>query len=347
MPYNHGMAHITLVLPFALPAPEFVPDLVRALQAPALAALMSRTSMREFAPVDERVRALPHEQWLAHALGLAPQGKPAFATAAMRGFGLEPGAGTWFIINPSHIQIARSHLMMADLRHLALSGEDGRALFDAARPLFEEAGHALEYGDAQTWFMRADDWDGLDTATPDAAVGMDLTDWMPTGARAIAYRKLQNEVQMLWYTHPVNAEREARGLAPVNAFWLWGAAQAQADRGARTLVAFETPGWLTALASRRPASLAELAAGIDNDALLVCGNLAASAIAADWAIWLDQMQRLETELFAPLRTALLQGRIKKLNLVLSHRDAHAEFTTTAMAQRKFWRRATLDHLKQI
>ena len=41
---QYGMTEITLVLPFALPPPELAPDLVRALQAPSLAALLSRTS---------------------------------------------------------------------------------------------------------------------------------------------------------------------------------------------------------------------------------------------------------------------------------------------------------------
>jgi hypothetical protein len=31
-------------------------------------------------------------------------------------------------------------------------------------------------------------------------------------------------------------------------------------------------------------------------------------------------------------------------LVLTNRSAHAEFTTTALAQRKFWRRPTLERL---
>ena len=105
MPYNHGMAHITLVLPFALPIPEFAPDLVRALapNAPALGALLSRTSRYARVAVDDTVRALPHEQWLAKALGLADERRPALAAAAMRGRGIEPGAGTWFIVNPAHI----------------------------------------------------------------------------------------------------------------------------------------------------------------------------------------------------------------------------------------------------
>lgn len=347
MPYNHAMAHITLVLPFALPAPEFAPDLTRALDTPALASLLSRTASHAVHPADQAARALPHELWLARSLGLLANEQPAFATAAMRGYGLEPGEGTWFVINPSHIEIARSHLMMADLRCLALSDADGRALFDSARPYFEEAGHDLRYGDARTWFMRADEWTGMDTATPDAAVGMSLTDWMPVGPRAIAYRKLQNEVQILWHTHPVNAARESRGLPPVNAFWLWGAAQAfnQPKPGsATTLATFETPSWLSALATRKQAELGEFAAGVTGDTLLVCGNAAEAAIAADWSGWLHQMQRLETELFAPLLAALRQGRVKQVRLVLSHRHAHAEFTTTALAQRKFWRRPTLERL---
>ena len=338
------MPKITLVLPYALPLPEFAPDLVRALNTPALAALLTRTSRHARVPVSEDVRALPHEQWLARALGAGQDGKPAFAGAAMRGFGLDPAEGTWFIVNPAHIQIARSHLMMADLRHLSLAEEDSRALFDAARPLCEEAGHPLLYGDAQTWFLRADDWAALDTATPDTAVGMDLIDFMPKGERAIAYRRLQNEVQMLWHAHPVNAAREARRLPAVNAFWLWGAGQPPAAGTPRQLVTHAAPGWLAALGTRKLAALDVLGGALQDDSLLVAGSLAEAAIAADWGSWVMAMQQLEEELFAPLLAAVKQGRVRELRLVLSSREGLLESTTTGMAQRTFWRRPTLERL---
>jgi hypothetical protein len=360
------MAHLTLVLPYALPAPEFAPDLTRALESPALAALLSRTSSHRRVPAHPAARVLPHELWLARSLGLLTDEHPGFAAAAMRGFGLQPDAGTWFIINPAHIEIARSHLSMADPRHLGLSEEDSRALFEAARPSFDEAGHALLYGDAATWFMRADDWAGMDTASPDSALGMNLTDWMPTGPRAPAYRKLQNEVQMVWFTHPANAARVARGLPPVNAFWPWSRtevppmttadsktvvpAQAgtqfpkQEPGNLQSIASFETPGWLSALAPRKVSTLSEITTNLRENTLLICGNVSAPAIAADWSGWLHQMQRLEADLFAPALAAVKRGDIKQLRLVLSHRGAHAEFTTTAMAQRKFWRQPTLDRL---
>jgi len=344
--YNHGMSQITLVLPFALPVPEFAPDLVRALQAPALAALLSRTSGHARVPANDAIRALPHEQWLAKALGIDGAGRPAFAAAAMRACGVEAQDGTWFIVHPIHIEIARTHLMMGDLRHLGLSEPDSRALFETALPYFEEAGHALVYGDAHTWFMRADDWAGLDTSTPEAALGMDLTDWMPAGSKAAAFRRLQNEVQILWHTHPVNAAREARRLPPVNAFWSWGAADAALlpAASAPQLMAFEAAGAVALLAAAQPAGLPDFTSALKGETILWCGGAAPHAVGADWGGWVAQVQQLEAALFAPILDALMKGRVREVKLVLSHRDAHAEFTTTALAQRKFWRRPTLDRL---
>jgi hypothetical protein len=363
------MAHISLVLPFALPVPEFASDLVRALEAPALAALLSRASNASFHPLEASARALPHELWIARALGLAHGTAPGIAASAMRGYGLDPLDGTWFIVNPAHIQISHSHLMLGDTRQLGLDAADSRALFETARACCEEAGHALLYGAPDTWFLRADEWEGIQTASPDAAVGMNLTDWVPAGPQSRAFRKLQNEVQVSWYTHPVNAARESRGQAPINSIWPWGAASVAAEH-AQKLVAraagklaprplvstYAAPGWLDALADQRlddlNGILAKLSAGkpasgdeAEGGHMLVCGGAAAPAIAADWHGWLQIMHHYEEALFAPLLTALKQGRIKSLRLVLSHRDGHLDTTTTPMAQRKFWRRPTLEALK--
>lgn len=336
------MPQITLVVPFLLPRPQFAPDLVRALQAPALSALLSRTSSQARTP-EQAVNALPHESWLARELGLSKEGQPAFAAAAMRGFGLDPLDGTWFIVNPAHVQIARSHSMLGDLRHLSLNEDEGRALFEAARLLCEEIGHPLLYGDAGTWFLRADDWTGIAPATPDTVVGMDLTDFVPRGREALAWRKLQNEVQMAWHAHPVNAAREARRQPSVNSFWLWGGSKGGA-RASRQLASIAAPGWISGLSDHIWDGFDTLDSLAGRDAILYVDSLAESAIAADWGSWLMQAQQLESELFAPLLAALAHGRIKTLRIVASSREGLAEFTTTAMAQRKFWRRPTLEAL---
>ena len=352
--YNLGMNQLTLVLPFALPNAELVADLIKVLQAPALAALLSRTSSSNLETFDNANRLLPHEAWLSHALGLSPAAngeaaQAAFAAQAMRGYGLTPEPGArYFLLHPAHLAIARSHISLEDLRQLNLSDADGRALFDTARPYFDEIGQPLAYGDAGTWFMRGDAWSDLQCATPDAATTQDLSVWMPEGEHARAARRLQNEVQMLWHAHPVNAAREERGLKPINSFWIWGGSQATAAPApcAASLHVADAPGWLAALAepAQRHASPSSVLAS-PQDTIVVLGGLTEVAQAQEWGLWLQQLQALEAHWFAPLLAALKDGRLGQLRLVLSHRDAWLDVTTSKNAQRKFWRAMTLNKLK--
>ncbi|MEJ7807646.1 MAG: hypothetical protein WKG03_17190, partial [Telluria sp.] len=344
MPYNAGMTQITLVLPYALPPAELAQDLVRALKTPALAALLSRATCRTL-PFDDTLRALPHESWLSEALGLSPLGAPAFAAAAMRGFGLAPGNASWFIINPAHIEIARSHLLMHDQRQLQLDDMHAKALFATAKPVFDELGKTLVYGDAQTWFMAAGDWATLQTGSPDAAVGQNLTDWLPTGPAASDFRKLQNEVQMLWFEHPANVEREGRGLAPVNSFWPWGLGQnPAAPPAAPVFAATSVPSWLSGMASCPASALPDPFSGQQADSMLVRGDLSQAAIGGDWSTWLGLMQRFEETLFAPTLAGLQHGRKAQVRLIIGNRACHKEFVTTKWAQHAFWRAHTLDRL---
>ena len=341
------MSHTTFVLPFSLPPKELATDLARHLKAPALASLLSRSASEQLTPGPGSVRRLPHELWLSRALGLDGQA-PAFAHAVMRGYGFDPADGYWLIVNPAHIEIARSHLLLNDVRHLALSEAHSRALFETARPYFEESGLTLAYGDAATWFLRADDWRELDTASPDAAAGLDISFFMPSGPAAIRFRKLQNEIQMLWHEHPANEEREAVGQLPVNAFWPWAAALGTVPTGLspafKTLHSDSAPPWMDALAKSCGGGKAIPGTAFDTDCTIYCDHLSAAAIANDWSAWIGAMEVLEREWFAPALAALQAGRLKRISLVLGNRELLFDTTTTRLAQRKFWHRPTIDKL---
>jgi hypothetical protein len=351
MPYNLGMTEITLALPYALPPPEMATDLLRALKMPALAALLSRHSYLRHNAYDNDSRVLPHEAWLAHALGLAsaphqPDTGAPLAIACMHGCGLQAEAadGYWFIVQPAHIQLSRTHTLLSDTRALQLTEEESRGLYDVAHPYFEELGKPLLYGAPGLWFMRADGWSNLATASPDAAATQNLSDWMPEGEHARDYRKLQNEIQMLWHEHPANEARQARGLQPVNAFWLWGGAPASASATAALAIA-GGPAWMQVLAAadQRQPTAAQL---IGQPGAVMLAELIPSAQAGDWSDWLAHMQRIEDEWCAPLLAALNDGRIDRVTLMLSHRNGWTSATSSKLAQRKFWRNPTLNLLKQ-
>jgi hypothetical protein len=345
------MKQVDLLLPFALPQGEMAPDLLKAMNTPSLAMLLSRAKSLVDRNFDDFSRALPHEIWLAERFGLAERmhvdNSPPVADPAMQSHGVQADAGYWFILHPVHIHIARDHLVLTDVNQLALSDMESRLLFEEALPLVKEAGLEARYGDPHTWFLRADAWSGLHTATPDAAGGHNIDIWMPKGEGERAWRKLQNEIQMQWHTHAVNAAREAAGKQLVNSLWLWGgsslggAPAASARQQAPYGHAINLPGWSAALGSlcsqhAANGTIDDVLAADSAHVLASSDTLIASAFAADWGAWLAHMQALEAGWFAPLLAALKAGKIDQLRLILSHNTGLKEFSINRFGLRKFW-----------
>jgi len=358
------MSEIELVVPFCLPPSELATDLLRDLQLPALATLLSRgKKLRLQSEADKKnsteetdvyARALPHEQWLSRRFGVhsAPASgtSPPIAAVLMKSWKMETSLleiGHWFIVQPVHLHIARDHLVLTDTRQLVLSEADSRALFDSAARCFTEAGMTLHYGQADCWFVRADCHNDLRTATPDAACGHNIDIWMPQGESARAWRKLQNEIQMNWHTHPVNDAREAKRLVPINSVWLWGggAWPTTLDKVALPTICNFT-GWLQAFAALAPSTLenadaAKVIADTSPQRLVWLDLLAGSALAGDWAEWRTRLETLEALWFAPLLAALADGRVEQLSLILSKSDTLRQWRASRASLRKFWIKPTL------
>lgn len=351
------MSHLDILVPFALPPAAMSADLLRELQLPALAALTTRTRAEGIASRRETFDgfhpSLPHETWLARQFGMTasvPDTSPPIAAALMQTFALTPREGAWFIVLPVHIHIARDHLVLTDPRQLTLAEQEARTLFDIAQPLFAEAEKDLEYGNATTWFVRADDWAELRTTTPDAASGRNIDIWMPKGPNERNWRKVQNEVQMHWFNHPINEEREAHRRKPVNSIWLWGGSRVPTEiRPSPYTHAYNLQNWMQAFSRFVPHHahaddanrLLETATG---NGILMLDNLLAPALSNDWARWLDGMRALEENWFAPLLQSLKDGRIETLSLVLTHDSRIASFTASRASLRKFWVKPSLTAL---
>lgn len=300
----------TLLLPFGLPPTEHAKDLLASLNAPALAMLMTRATELPVLRFDTFAAALPHE---IVQYACSSDNSPPIAHHRMQQLGVAAQTGFWFMLQPVHLHVARDHLVLTDLRQLPIDEQTSRHLFESASPLFDELGHELRFGDACHWFMRADAWHALRTTTPDAATGHNVDVWLPSGEHARAWRKLHNEVQMLWHSHPANEAREANGQPRINALWLWGGADANQS------------------------------AAPDSPAL-VDESLIPHALADDWGRWLLAMQEIEREHCMPLLKQLQAKAIDSLMLQLS--DAHLvrRWRVTPLMLRKFWRKPSLNRL---
>jgi hypothetical protein len=348
------MSHLDILLPFGLPPADLAKDLLRELKTPALATLIARAQPSSHKAFDEFLRALPHETWLADRFGFEPRfplsSSPSVASATMASLGLPQEEGVWFMLHPVSLHITSSQLILTDLRQLKLSEQESRALFDAALPLFDAAGKSLIYGDAQTWFVRADDWHDLRTSTPDAALGQNINGSMPQGSGERDWRKLQNEVQMHWHTHPVNAKREAHKLKPVNSIWLWGGSPITMKVApSRYRHVFNLSGWMRgfgqfAARQTQAGSVSDLVAAAPEHGLLILDSLIEPALGGEWRNWLDRIDALETDWFAPLLSAMQASKIDRVSLILTHTSGLSEYTASKHSLRKFWVKPALTRL---
>jgi len=263
-----------LVLPFAFATSPAAAHAATTLNLPHLERLLARLDAVARDEGDDYALSPPHERLLAAAMGWpAADGLLPFAAQAAAGDGLAPAPGTgWGLLSPTHWHLGTEQVSLTDPAGLDLDEATSRALFAALRPLFEDDGWTLHWGAPTRWYAQHPSLATLPTAALDRVVGRNVDLWLNSHPDAKRIRRLQAEVQMLLYTHPVNEAREASGLRAVNSFWLSGTGPAQ--------------------------SQAALPAGWQVDE-----RLRGPALADDWAAWAAAWQALDA---GPLQ-ALLQA----------------------------------------
>jgi hypothetical protein len=126
-------------------------------------------------------------------------------------------------MTPCHWQIGMDQVVMADPAHLHLSDEESQQLLQAMQPFLQEDGLQVTWHSALLWHAQGALLANLPTASLDRVIGQNVKDWMPNSPAARPLQRLQSEMQMLLYNHPVNDARDARRQHTVNAFWLHGA----------------------------------------------------------------------------------------------------------------------------
>ncbi|CAE6712465.1 regulator [Paraburkholderia haematera] len=371
-----------LLLPFALPAAADASTALHDIQSPALDRLIARATLVERVVGEDFQRTLPHERWVARQFGALP-GSAAAADEAplapymLRADGGEPGSATWACVQPVHVRIAHDHLVLIDPASLDLSDDEASVLLAVARPLIEELGVRIEAPKPTRWYLSGDGFGTLAGASPLRASGRNIEIWLPheahSGDRSRAWMKLQNEVQMAWFEHPVNEAREARGLPSVNSIWFHaqGAAQpvrspfarvlsdAAATRGLAITAGVETgapPASFAALpaaggaggaagnASGRTPGGASANVNANGPTLVELDPFSAPYIEQDWARWNDAFAALQTDWFEPALAALQSGQLSELALTLCGDTGSVSLTVTRGDLRKFWRRRVLASL---
>jgi hypothetical protein len=196
-------------------------EILRGLQLPNLQRLLRRLGVEATDEGGAESLSPPHERAVARAWGLEPaEGLVPLAALQVRQSGTGTGTEGWAWISPSHWRVGRDHIVMAHTQELQLDAEDSQALLEAMKPYFEEDGITLAYDAPLRWLARGEIFRTLPTASLDRVMGRTIDGWLPAGDAARPVRRLQQEMQMLLYTLPLNDARQRGGLLPVNSFWV-------------------------------------------------------------------------------------------------------------------------------
>ncbi|HYE41572.1 MAG TPA: phosphoglycerate mutase, partial [Ramlibacter sp.] len=276
------------------------------LRLPHLQRLLRRLAVEATDAGDPASLSTPHERMLARACGLpSVEGLIPFAALQAKQQGHADGHG-WAWITPTHWQVGRDRIAMAHPQDLRLDADDSQALLAAMQPWFAEDGITLAYDAPLRWLARGEIFRDLPTASLDRVMGRTLhQDWMPGGAAGAPLRRLQQEMQMLLYTLPLNDARQRGGLLPVNSFWASGTG---------------------ALPAGHPGT----AAGLQ-----VTPYLRDAALRGDWRAWAAAWQQVDAKECVRLLEALDKGRAVRITLC-----GEAGARTWSSAAATPWQRVT-------
>jgi hypothetical protein len=290
-----------LLIPYAAPLSEAGRQAGATLSLPRLQALLGRWTEVDRDTADACSLSPPHERVRARALGLqGGSGQWPWAALQAQADGLAVGDLAWGLITPTHWHLGTDQVSLLDPQALSLDETASRCAWAAVQDLFTSAGYALHYAAPLRWYVGHASLAQLATASLDRVIGRNVDAWLGTAPSLQAIRRLQSEVQMVLYTHPLNEQREAQGLLPINSFWLSGCGVAQVVTGSE------------------PTSDA---------------RLRAPALADDWAAWVKAWDTLDAGPLAELLLRAERGEPVRLTLCGERSAASFEPLPRSLLQR--------------
>jgi len=212
--------------------------------------------------------------------------------------------------------------VLFDASSAGLDEEEGRALFELARPWLEEAGWTARYAAADRWYVSHAAPSPVPLTRPLAQVaGQAISDALPEGEGAGDWLRRVNELQMLFNNHAVNQQRARRGRPLINGLWLWGGGALPSPGRAMYTQVQTQRSVLSGLAGLHGITQVQgihhaASLPLDNEALLLELDACESAAAAgDVQRWCEALEQLEHDWFAPLLKRLMRGAIQQLDIV--------------------------------
>jgi hypothetical protein len=213
-----------VLIPFAAVSSEAVAKVLLDLKLPNLRELLTKLTLVDSDIGSEDSFSPPHERALARLQGLlVVDGYIPWAAQEAAQLGLKnTDSAVWGWVSLCNYFVGTGSMTLEDPALLQITEAESRQLFDDMQPYFAEDGITLHYAAPNRWLASGEPLKNIPTASLDRVIGRNLDAWQPEGQAAAKLRRLQNEMQMLLYTHTVNDARSRCKSAAINSIWFHG-----------------------------------------------------------------------------------------------------------------------------
>jgi hypothetical protein len=133
------------------------------------------------------------------------------------------------LLTPCHFYVRLDHVGVSSLGDRPLGWDEAISLRNSLRSDLPEWSSwfdseiNIEIRSPMHWVLKINkppiDVEGCSLAL---AEGLNVEQYLARGEKAKLWRRILNQIQMIWYEHSVNIARAHAGLPPVNALWLGG-----------------------------------------------------------------------------------------------------------------------------
>ncbi len=244
--------------------------------------------------------------------------------------------------DPVYIQPDLNSAVLLAHEELDLSLDNAGELAAAINAHFSNEDWSLEVLSPHRWLMKLEQAPTLET-TPLARIrGQSISHALPRGEDSRYWQRIQNEIQMLLFAHPLNQEREAQAKLPVNSLWLWG----EGRLPEKTMVDWQSivgrGALLDALASWSACHRQEISINdkliIDEsigEILLTTDEFVLPAQSHDLSVWLQALEQFEKNWISVLLTLLAAGELDSIVLFAGN---GTQFSLRRKMLKRWWRR---------
>ena len=284
-----------ILIPFAAATSPDTDKWVQTVRLPNLNRLLATMVVSHSDVETAESYSPPHERALARLQGL-PTTDGCIPWAAERAIclGLPNAQSTaWSFITLCHAQVTMNDVQLQNPELLQVTEAESETLLSDMQPYFAEDGLALHALTdlPNTWLVSGEPLRGMHTASLDRVIGKNIDAWQAKGEHSSKIHRLQNEMQMLLYTHKVNIARDRSKQLNINSIWFHGSGEnCQTNPNEKN-------------------SMLQV---------LMLRNLANAAFDQDWHAWATAWQELDATVGADLLTRANNGEPVSLTLCGEH-----------------------------